>query len=302
MNRILKALPLPIAGVMLALAALGNLLKPYGVEVRYTLGALSAILFVLLTAKVVMYPASVRKALDTPPVSGVLATYPMGMMILSTYAPNAFGKALWWCGVGIHLALMVVFTAKYIARFNLMKLFPSTFVMYVGIVCATVAAPVHGLNTYGQLAFWFGLVAYAVLLPLISYRVLLKKQIPEPALPTLGIFAAPASLLLAGYQIGFAEKSPLLVQVLTILALFMYVATFLGTFKYLKLKFMPSFSGFTFPFVISAIALKPLSMKVAYFAPIHNFMMIWATLMVAFVLLGYVRLVLKSPETAQSNA
>lgn len=59
----------------------------------------------------------------------------------------------------------------------------------------------------GKAAFWFGFVTYLILLPIVIYRVLKVKGMPEQTLPTIAIFAAPASLLLAGYMKSFQAKT-----------------------------------------------------------------------------------------------
>ena len=51
MNTFLKRIPMPFVGVMLALAALGNLVQSYGEIYRSILGILSAIIYVITTIK-----------------------------------------------------------------------------------------------------------------------------------------------------------------------------------------------------------------------------------------------------------
>ncbi|KDR95870.1 Voltage-dependent anion channel [Peptoclostridium litorale DSM 5388] len=102
----------------------------------------------------------------------------------------------------------------------------------------------------------FGVAFYLTLLPVVIYRVLYVKGIPEPVLPTNAIFAAPASLCLAGYMSSFQDKSIIMMGFLTVLSLVMTFSVILYLPKMLKLNFYPSYSAFTFPFVISAIAMK----------------------------------------------
>ncbi len=126
----------------------------------------------------------------------------------------------------------------------------------MGIVAASVTAPAFKMNTAGQIIFWFGFVSYIVLLPIVLYRTIKIKEIPEPAAPTLIIFAAPASLLLAGYINSFAEKNMSMIWLLAALSIIMYIAAIIMLPKLLRLRFYPSYSGFTFPLVISGIAMK----------------------------------------------
>lgn len=259
MERLLKKLPIPIAGLMLGLAAAGNLILTYGDIYRNIFGLISSLILILLIAKFITIPKSIVKGFSNPVVASVMPTFSMGIMILSTYLKPHFSSlafAMWICGFIIHVILMICFTKKYILNFNIKKVFPSYFIVYVGIAAASITAPAFGLSNLGQYVFWFAFLAYLVLLPVVLYRVFVVKGIPEPALPTIAIFAAPASLCLAGYMNSFQEKNMTLVTILTFLALFMTLCVILYLPRILKGKFYPSYSAFTFPFVVSGIAIK----------------------------------------------
>lgn len=259
MNQFFEKYPLPIAGLMLGLAAAGNLVQSYGEVYRYILGTISAILLIIIVIKILMDQDGFKDNLDNPVVASVFPTFSMGIMLLSTYlkpfAPSLAFRA-WIIGVSLHIILIIWFTKKYTLHFKIKQTFPSWFVVYVGIVVASVTGPLYKMATLGQYAFWFGFATYLILLPIVSYRVLKIKEMPEPALPTLAIFAAPASLLLAGYMNSFETKNMAMVWFLIILSIIMYVLVIIMLSKLLKLKFYPSYSSFTFPLVISGIAMK----------------------------------------------
>lgn len=259
MNKILKKFPLAGVGLMLGLAGAGNLIQSYGETYRNILGAISAILLILIIGKIIMYPKDVAKALDNPVVASVFPTLSMGIMILSTYLKPYAGSAayiMWIIGVILHIVLILWFSKKYVLNFKIKNIFPPWFIVYVGIVIASVTAPAFEMLNIGQAAFWFGFVSYLILLPIVIYRVVKVKEIPEPALPTLAIFAAPAGLLLAGYMNSFPTKNMIMVWFLLALSIIMYAVVIILLFKLLQLKFYPSYSGFTFPLVISGIGAK----------------------------------------------
>lgn len=259
MERLLQKLPIPIAGLMLGLAASGNLVLSYGSAYRNFFGILSSIILLLLIIKFIKMPEVISKGFDNPVVASVMPTFSMGIMILSTYLKPYFSStafAMWICGFLIHIILMICFTKKYILDFNIKKVFPSYFIVYVGIAAASITAPAYGLSWLGQYVFWFAFVAYLILLPIVLYRVFVVKGILEPALPTITIFAAPSSLCLAGYMNSFPEKNMNLVTFLVIVSLFKTFCVLLYLPKMLKIKFYPSYSAFTFPLVISGIAIK----------------------------------------------
>lgn len=258
MKNFLNKLPMPIVGVMLAFAALGNLLQSYGNDYRNILGSISAILFIITTLKFVSNFQGLKKDLNTPIGASVFPTYSMGIILLATYCKPYNGSiaySIWIIGILLHIFLIISFTIKFIRNFNIKQVFPSWFIVYVGITVVAVTGNVF--NPFiGRCTFGFGFISYLILIFVVGRRVFVVKEIPEPALPTLVIFSAPGSLCLAGYLNAFDTKSMILFWFLLFLSQGFYLFALLKLVGLLKLKFYPSYSGFTFPLVISALALK----------------------------------------------
>lgn len=303
---ILKKLPLPIVGLMLGLAALGNLLMPISPLLRYILGSTSGLIAVLVILKIILMPKCLKEAFNNPVVGSVMAAFPMGLMLLSVYIKplsNALAFGTWIIALIIHFVFIAVFTKKYIFNFNIKKVFPSYFVMYVGIVVGSVTSPAYQMQNLGQIIFWIGLVSYLVLLPVVIYRVAAIKEMPTPSLPTKVIFSAPASLCIAGYMKAFSDKSPVLVYGLGILAFIMVIYALVQLPKLLRLPFMPSYSAFTFPLVISAIASSAItkftgSSVIGLFS---TFLMIVATVMVLYVLFTFIRFLFSKDDKTKGK-
>lgn len=260
MGKLLKAIPIPLAGVGLALAALGNLVQSYGQGFRNVLGLISAVIIVLLYLKIITNFSGFMEEMNNPITSSVFATFPMANMLLATYLkPYAGGiaKGLWFFAIAMHVVLILYFISKFVLKFDINKVFPSWFIVFVGIVVASVSSPAFEMTGLGRNIFWFGLVANAILLAIVIYRTVVVKGIPEPAFPLLAIYSAPVALNLAGYMSAFEAKSNTLVYILLILSqvLYFYALTVLGR-SLAKGKFFPAYAGFTFPLVISAISLK----------------------------------------------
>ncbi|SHM35972.1 Voltage-dependent anion channel [Caldanaerovirga acetigignens] len=138
MDRIVKSVPIPISGLMLGVAAAGNLLSQYGSVYKNIFGFLSAVILVLVVAKIIMVPKSVLESFENLAVAGVMPTFSMGIIILANYIKDYLYEAaylLWFSGLCLHLIVMYFFTKKYILNFKIEKVFPSYFVVYVGIVC-----------------------------------------------------------------------------------------------------------------------------------------------------------------------
>nr|WP_294464162.1 TDT family transporter [uncultured Sellimonas sp.] len=259
MKNVIKKVPVPLSGVMLGLAALGNLLQSYSEEIRYFCGVLACFLLILLVLKLILFPGMIREDLKNPIMASVASTFPMALMLLSTYVKPFIGTAafvIWILAILLHIVLILYFTVTFILKLQMPKVFASYYIVYVGIAVAAVTAPAYQQLTIGAAAFWFGLVSLIVLLILVTYRYLTVKEVPEPAKPLICIYAAPASLCIAGYTQSITEKSYGLLIGLMIVAAILYVFSLVKAVTYLKLPFYPSYASFTFPFVISAIAMK----------------------------------------------
>ena len=259
MKKIIQKVPVPLCGVMLGLAALGNLLQSYGEGIRYACGIIAALLLVLILLKLVLFPKMIKEDLQNPIMASVSATFPMALMLLSTYVKpwiGAVAKYIWLFAIILHLILIIYFTIKFIVKLQMPKVFASYFIVYVGIVVAAVTAPAFEALSIGTAAFWFGFATLLLLLVLVTIRYIKFKQIPEPAQPLICIYAAPTSLCVAGYVQSVTPKSKGFLLTLLVLASILYVFALIKAIGYLKLKFYPSFAAFTFPFVISAIATK----------------------------------------------
>lgn len=255
----IKKIPVPLCGVMLGFAALGNLLQSYSENIRYACGLAATFLLVLVLLKLIFFPKMVKEDLGNPIMASVAATFPMSLMLLSTYVKPFIGNAamyIWFFAIGLHIVLIVYFTLKFILKFQFPKVFASYFIVYVGIAVAAVTAPAFNQLAVGTVAFWFGFVTLLLLLVVVTIRYVKYNQIPEPARPLICIYAAPTSLCIAGYVQSVTPKSRELLLAMLVLATVLYIFSLVKAFGYMKSKFYPSYAAFTFPFVISAIATK----------------------------------------------
>jgi exfoliative toxin A/B len=307
----IKHIPIPTAGVMLGLVALGNLLKLQGFpdEVRWGCGIAAFLFGVLLTLRLILYPCSIKHDFTGNSIlASVAATYFMSIMQLCTYtagvAPLA-SQIVWFAAVFAHAALIIWFTWYYVYRFDLTDVFPTYFIAYVGIVVASVTAPVFHMEALGQAIFWFGFAAYIVLFIIVTYRYM-HIAIPVPAKPLFCIYTAPMSLSLAGYFAVVPEPSFFLVIAMQAAAQILFFVVLVQMPKLLRLPFFPSYAAFTFPFVITAFTLKQsieyfVSVGFSYPAVLEDVAMVEtaiATVIVLYVVVRYVNFFVKEMMAA----
>ena len=254
---VIEKLPVPISGLILAILSLGNLLQGYP---RVVCGAVGVILILMLLLRVIIYPGSVRQDLSNPIILSNSGTFSMALMILSTYI-NPFNADLalgvWILGVALHILLIVWFTYRFIiCDFDLMTVYPSYWIVFIGITMGAITAHVHGLTEIAYLFFVFGFIMMLITLPLVVYRYVRYPNILDQNKPLICIFTAVMSILIVGYTNSFNALSYEFLMVLYTVAFVFFLFAFYKFIEYRNLDFYPSFSAFTFPFVITAVASK----------------------------------------------
>lgn len=311
--------PTPMAGLALGIASLGWCWENYAPLNGYgqLSGAIIAsLMLAVLGVKFLCHRHLLRQDLAHPVVGSVVPTFAMAIMVVSNSLGQYWrmaGDALWLAAVLLHLLFLASFVYHRSRHFELYHMVPSWFVPPVGIIVADVSfsgTPV--LTPIAQVTLVFGMLAYAVMLPLMICRFIFTQEIPDAAKPTLAILAAPASLSLAGYLTVVSAPSPVIVALLFGIAVLMTVIIYLAFFKLLRLPFSPGYAAFTFPMVIGATALfktghwmETLGLDPVYSGQIHALAgteLIVATVVVGFVALQYVRHLLILPVSRHLSA
>ena len=265
LQKLLYNLPLPISGLMLAIASLGILFPQFfgpvvplyglGFVLHAFCGVFAAVLWVLLVLKAVFFFPQIKEAGKNPILASVAGTFPMTIMALAVYALELFGEGavlFWYAGVILHAVLIGYFSIRFLKHPRLSEAYPSWLVVYVGIVLAAITAPYFNQILAGQICFWFGLV---LVIPLTAVLLVRCRKMPlaEPAKPLVCIFAAPVSIILAGYLQSFAADAAVVFSLLVLetVVLFLVLCRLPSL---LRLPFYPSYAAFTFPFVVTATA------------------------------------------------
>lgn len=254
-------------------------------------GLLSALLLLLIVAKFVFCPSAVQEDFKNPVIASVSATIFMSVMQLATYAYPYLGMiafVIWGAAVLAHIALIIHYTKSFLLRFRLDEIFPTCFITYVGIVVASVTSASFGMEALGRGIFWFGLGAYMIMFALISYRYY-RHEVHESLKPLFCIYTAPMSLSITGYMAVIEEKSLVAMIVMEILAQLLYLAVLTQLPKLMRLRFYPSYAAFTFPFVITATALKQVLAHVGSFYAVPQWLELLVSVetVIAAVMVGY---------------
>ena len=293
---LVKNIPIPICGLMLALLSLGNLMQDIHPALKVVFGGIGLIFLILIVLKVIIYPDIIRKDFKNPVIVSSSGTFSMSLMILSTYIIKfsaTIAYTLWIIGIALHILLMIYFTYHFIAHnFDISYVYPSYWIVFVGITMAAITSGVHEISEIGFYFFIVGFIAMLITLPLVIYRYITHPNVPDANKPLICIFTALLSILIVGYLNTTQNISGEFAVALYAIACIFYVFALWKFIEYRNLDFYPSFAAFTFPFVISALATKAIIEKIGFASILPSVLkieMVIAVVIVVYVLIRYIR-------------
>ena len=293
---IVEKLPLPASGLILALFSLGNLVQDIHPYLRYLFGGIGGIFLILILLKVILYPKSIREDFENPIILSSCGTFSMALMILSTYL-KAFmpilSYSVWIIGVALHILLMIYFTYRFVIReFDINTVYPTWWIVYVGITMAAITANVHGIHEADFTFFIIGFISMLVTTPVIFYRYIRYPNKTDMNKPLICIFTALFSILIVGYLNSAESISYEFLMALYLIACVCYIFALYKFIDYRNIEFYPSFAAFTFPFVISALATKGIIGNVSQNLLLNNILTVEtaiAVVLVAYVVMRYIK-------------
>ena len=257
---IIKNLPLAITGLILAILSLGKIFTDFS-SIFFIIGSL---LIFLILLKLVLHFDAFKNELNNLIALSTFGTFSMALMLFSTYLKTLFmplsesiAIGIWILGIIIHLSIFILFTKNYVLKnFDIENVFATWWIVYIGITMAAITAPAYNLQQYGFIFFGIGFILMIPTLILVSYRYLKFTSIEDKNKPFICIYTALLSILIVGYVNAMNIDGNFL-TLIYLGAFIFYIFAIYHAIRLLvleRLEFMPSFSAFTFPFVISAIA------------------------------------------------
>lgn len=303
--KFIKKLPVPISGLALGTVALGNLLQVYSKNIQLICSYLSLMIVILLLLKFIFYPNIIKEIINTPILITVIATLPMAIILLSSFFEKYIGVYSlipWITAILLQIIIICIVLIKYVIKNkNINNIYPTWFIAFVGPAVITVTAKTYNLEWLGEKVFYFTLINYLILIPIVLYRVYIYKNLKSGEYPTITVFAAPGGLLLTSYMIGVLDKNYYLTNFLVIITIIFYFFILINLPKLLNRDFYPSFSAFTFPLVICATAFQKISVyyqvsSVSFICIISVISGIIAVFIVIFVYYKYIVYFIKNNE------
>lgn len=285
-------MPLAISGTLLAVLSLGNLFNNSYVRILTFLTALLIIAILLL--KCIFYKDSFIEELRNPIVLSTSGTFSMALMVLSTYISYydyLLSFIIWLVGVLLHVLLIIYYTYYYVVKsFNIENYYGSLWVVYIGLTMGAITGGILNLESIAWIFFVFGFCVMIPSIVIVSYRYIKYPVLVDANKPLICIYTAIFNILTVGYYYTFNPLNNTFITVLYIIGLCLYIFSLYKALSYIRLPFYPSYSAFTFPFVISAISSSKLSLIYAdntLLVGITLIQTVIATILVIYVLYQY---------------
>lgn len=250
---------IPSFGLALGIFSLGNLLKQYSPLILIICGIIGLTLISHSLSKFIKYPKRIKIKLKNPIAIGMLGTFPMGLMMFSTYIEKFIPKiafGLWLFAIIIQLGLTIYFTVYILPKIKLKDIYSSILISYVGVSMISITSPYYGLeNTIGHFFIIMGIICMVILYIILMYRYI-KIPIPDPIKPIIAILAAP-TIVLVGYLTVIQNINFWIVLPIYIFTTCWYIYILYKIIRYyLDFNWLPNHAAYTFTLVINATAGK----------------------------------------------
>jgi len=211
----LRDLPVGFYGAVMGLAGLGLAARAaaplfpgvvrapaYFTEAWVALGVLAfAILVPAYVAKLVRYPAAVKKDFTDPIQLGFCGAVPVGMSLiaggLAPYSPP-LAQVLWWLAAGLLVAFQVWALVRFLSGgIELAQINAGWLILMVGGIVLPGSGVALGQPEASRFVFGFSAAAAGILMPLLLYRAMAAPALPEVLRPSWFILLVPPSLIYA---------------------------------------------------------------------------------------------------------
>ena len=254
---IIKNTPIAISGLMLALFSLGSHFNNYMNNSNILLGSVGVIILFLLVLRLIFYPQDFLMEFDNIIVASTSGTFSMALMMFSTYIlpyNSTISFIIWTVAVFLHILLIIYFTYRYILHdYSLENVYPSYWIVYIGISMASITGSSY-MGSYNYIFFLFGFIMMFPTLILVSYRYIKKTVTNDAFKPLICIYTAILSILIVAYVNSFTDVSYTFLIIIYTFACLFYLLALYKLIQYRHIAFYPSYSAYSFPFVISLVA------------------------------------------------
>lgn len=210
----------------------------------------TGIILVTYLAKLIKYPAEVKKEFNHPIKLNfypILAKLFLIASLIYLEQNLVVSKYLWWGGVVVQFVFTIIIMSTWIQheKFEIHHVNPSWFIPVVGCIIIPIAGVKHFDPALSWFFFSIGLFWWLILTTVVMNRVIFHHPIPDRLIPTFFILFAPP-------VIGYIALTKLLGvtpfgDVLYYFGAFMFILIMFQFKMFSKIKFYLSWWAYSFP-------------------------------------------------------
>jgi len=307
----LERIPVPLLPCFVGALTLSNVYGGLGFSLlRQIVMCVAAIVAACYIVKMIVYPKTCLKEYRQVIPCSLYGGFSMTLMILGSFLNEIgfpAGRMLWFAGVAIHAAHILVFTVRnVILKRNIITFMPSWYVTYNGIMVACVSGGAMKAKSILTVITWYGIGVYLLILPFMLVR-LLKVEIKPQMYHTQAVLLAPCSLCVVSYinVLGEANPAPWLLFLLYACVICSTLFIILKLPAFFSFPFTPGYAGITFPMAIGIVATQKMSAYLAghgsqaaadVLTQIAGIQIFLTTMIIGYVLLRFLMMFLRTPE------
>lgn len=294
---LIKKIPLEISSLIFSLALLGSDFASFSKKISFIYTIIAFVLLIALTIRIFSNIRRFFDEIDDPSTLALFATYPFSIMILSMWVNTInpyLGYIIWLVGVIIYLALVILFTAKYVFKFSLDNVGAGWFAIYSGIIILSLTCPLY-MSKIIPTSFWIGCILTIILFPYV-YTALAENKFLVRRNDIVAL-TFPIPLMLLGCIYIYQDKIYILNNILILLShiIYVYVIFRLLQIILMRKKFNYNMSIVTFPMLVIGLAMKMqvsmwnnLGQNINSFDKVYKVELAIAIILIAYISLQYI--------------
>lgn len=305
----LKKLPVPILPTFVGALTLSNVYGGLGYTwLRFFVMGVATIVVLCYLLKIILFSSVCRAEYGQTVPASLYAGFTMCLMILGSFYYEmgyGFGKWIWLIAVIIHAVHIVIFTLRNVVwSRNINTTLPSWFVTYNGIMVSCVTGGAMGVNPLLCIITVYGIIVYAILIPIIILR-LLNVPVKPAVYHTMPVVLAPCSLCVVSVINSFKEPNAIVLYILYFCVLCSLLFIIIKLPDFFAFDFAPGFAGMTFPMAIGIVATNKMCGWLAahgneqasfVLKQLSGFQLFLTSMLVGYVLLNFFMLLVRTEK------
>ena len=268
-----------------------------------TLLSIASVLLGLVTlGSIVVHQVGSGAARETwanPQLRVLPAALTVGLMLLSgLLAPHmhSLARALIWIAAVAHLAwLVALFQCWFQGEVSVESITPVWFIPWVGLIVVPVGAVPVGEIGLAWFSFSIAIVLWIALLPLVLYRLIFARALPQELEATQLILVAPPAIGAVSWSLLAQGHQVIPGAVLLSFAVFLTVMLLPMVFRVFSRPCVPANWAFGFPLaaLVSALAIYGTWLDQPLLLVVSGAVLLVLTVIIVWLLIGSARLLMK---------